>query len=91
MSIRIALGVTVVLATVMGVSACSNPTGKSWAITYEVSSNSGSTLSEVGYMNSPGREQHAELQDPPRWNEGLSAVTASAAGMPVTCAHVTDK
>lgn len=39
----------------VGVSACSNPSGKSWAITYEVTDQNGGTLSDVSYAQSPDR------------------------------------
>ncbi|MCI2423565.1 hypothetical protein MOQ72_39780 [Saccharopolyspora sp. K220] len=55
MKVRIALGITVVLGALVSASACSNPTGKSWAITYEVSDQNGGELSEVSYANSPDR------------------------------------
>lgn len=38
-----------------GLAACSNPTGKSWAITYEVTGKTNGTLAQVGYADSPNR------------------------------------
>ncbi|MGP4016706.1 hypothetical protein [Saccharopolyspora sp. 5N708] len=55
MKVRIVLGVTALLGALVSTSACSNPTGKSWAITYEVSDQGGGTLSEVSYADSPDR------------------------------------
>ncbi|MEV4317080.1 hypothetical protein [Actinocrispum sp. NPDC049592] len=46
----------------IGVSACSNPAGRSWAITYEVTDQGGGTLSEISYATSPDRYEHAVAQ-----------------------------
>ncbi|MFD9888133.1 hypothetical protein ACFWY9_02235 [Amycolatopsis sp. NPDC059027] len=48
----------------MAVSACSNPIGKSWAITYEVSANADGTLSEASYALSPDRYENKVVQHP---------------------------
>ncbi|GAB3896930.1 hypothetical protein GCM10029964_079040 [Kibdelosporangium lantanae] len=47
--------IVAVAAVVLGVTACSNPSGKSWAITYEVTGQSEGPLAEVTYANSPNR------------------------------------
>lgn len=50
--------ITGVLATVVlcaGLAACSNPSGKSWAITYEVTGQDNGTLAKVDYADSPNR------------------------------------
>jgi hypothetical protein len=62
MKIRIVLGVTAVIGALAGVSACSNPSGKSWSITYEVTDQSGGTLSEVSYATSPDRYEDKVVQ-----------------------------
>ncbi|MEU8635415.1 MmpS family transport accessory protein [Amycolatopsis sp. NPDC048633] len=55
MKIEAVLGTVVLCGALAGVAACSNPTGKSWAITYEVTGQNGGTLANVGYANSPDR------------------------------------
>ncbi|GLY43277.1 hypothetical protein Amsp01_093000 [Amycolatopsis sp. NBRC 101858] len=49
------LGTVVLCGALAGVAACSNPSGKSWAITYEVTGQSAGTLANVGYADSPNR------------------------------------
>ena len=44
MNVRIALAGIAAAGLVVGVSACSTPSGKSWAITYEVSDQGGRPL-----------------------------------------------
>lgn len=46
------------LSATLGLSACSNPTGKSWAITYEVTTDGPGTVSAVDYTQSPNRYDH---------------------------------
>lgn len=48
-------GVLTLVLLCAGLTACSNPTGKSWAITYEVTGQRDGTLSHVGYADSPNR------------------------------------
>ncbi|MCR6487470.1 MmpS family protein [Amycolatopsis sp. OK19-0408] len=48
-------GALAVVALGAGLVACSNPTGKSWAITYEITGQRDGTLSQVGYSDSPNR------------------------------------
>ena len=55
MKIKAVAGVVVLCGALAGVAACSNPTGKSWAITYEVTGQTGGTLAKVGYADSPNR------------------------------------
>lgn len=57
MKIRGVLAVAVLCASL---AACSNPTGKSWAITYEVTGQTG-TLAKVDYADSPNR-YHDEVE-----------------------------
>jgi hypothetical protein len=57
MKIKAVLGTVVLCGAPAGVAGCSNPTGKSWAITYEVTGQSSGTLAKVGYANSPDRYQ----------------------------------
>lgn len=51
--IKKALSATVAAAALAGLAACSNPTGKSWAITYEVTGTG--TLASVSYGESGNR------------------------------------
>lgn len=62
MKVSIALGATAVIGVLVGASACSNPSGKSWAITYEVSDQGGGTLSEVSWADSPDRYEDKVVQ-----------------------------
>ncbi|MCE7010239.1 hypothetical protein LWC34_46665 [Kibdelosporangium philippinense] len=62
MDARMLLGATAVIGVLVGASACSNPSGKSWAITYEVTDQAGGTLSEVNYSKSPNRYQDEVTQ-----------------------------
>lgn len=57
MDIRGVLGTVVLCGALVGVAGCSNPTGKSWAITYEVTGPDNGTLAKVDYANSPNRYQ----------------------------------
>ncbi|MEA5367374.1 hypothetical protein VA596_48140 [Amycolatopsis sp., V23-08] len=57
MKINAVLGTVVLCGALAGVAGCSNPTGKSWAITYEVTGQDNGTLAKVGYANSPDRYQ----------------------------------
>jgi hypothetical protein len=57
MKIKAVLGTVVLCGAPAGVVGCSNPTGKSWASTYEVIGQSSGTLAKVGYANSPDRYQ----------------------------------
>ncbi|AHH95215.1 hypothetical protein GCM10010174_55200 [Kutzneria viridogrisea] len=54
-----ALTVTAALAAVAAVSACSNPTGKAWAITYEVTAEGTGTLSNISYAETVNRYQNS--------------------------------
>ncbi|MBB4683298.1 hypothetical protein [Amycolatopsis jiangsuensis] len=55
--IKKTLSATVAVAAVAGLAACSNPTGKSWAITYEVTADSTASVTEISYGQSPDRYQ----------------------------------
>ncbi|WP_284739994.1 MmpS family transport accessory protein [Amycolatopsis sp. RTGN1] len=55
MKIEAVLGTVVLCGALAGVAACSNPSGKSWAITYEVTGQNAGTLANVGYADSPNR------------------------------------
>jgi hypothetical protein len=51
------------LAAVASTAACSNISGKSWAITYEVTGSTDGTLAQATYANSPDRYQDKTEQD----------------------------
>ncbi|GAA1948596.1 hypothetical protein [Amycolatopsis minnesotensis] len=52
------LGVACGVAAVAGLCSCSNPSGKSWAITYELSGDApGATVTELTYNESNDRYQ----------------------------------
>lgn len=52
------LGMAGALVAVAGLCACTNPSGKSWAITYELSGNAvGETVTELTYAESNDRYQ----------------------------------
>ncbi|WP_031470287.1 hypothetical protein [Sciscionella sediminilitoris] len=57
MKARILCCAAVTVAVIGTVSGCSNPTGKSWAISYEVTAPNGGTLSAVSYSASADRYQ----------------------------------
>ncbi|MGW7537706.1 hypothetical protein [Amycolatopsis sp. NPDC054798] len=53
--IKKALSATFAAVALAGLAACSNPTGKSWAITYEVTSDQQATATGVAYGESSNR------------------------------------
>jgi hypothetical protein len=55
--IKKALSATLAAVALLGLAACSNPTGKSWAITYEVTGNGAGALSRITYGQSIDRYQ----------------------------------
>ena len=104
MKTRVVLAATAVAGALVSASACSNPTGKAWAITYEVTDQNGGTLSEVSYAKSPSsfnRETRQSKVDGPvgvPWKEevvitagGKAEVTATPSGnMKLTCRILLD-
>ncbi|WP_037360776.1 hypothetical protein [Amycolatopsis orientalis] len=56
--IKKALSATCAAAALAGLAACSNPTGKSWAITYEVTSDQQTTATGVTYGESGNRYEN---------------------------------
>ncbi|MBN6040494.1 hypothetical protein [Amycolatopsis sp. 195334CR] len=63
MEIKQGLGIVLAAGVLLGASACSNPSGKSWAITYEVTDANGGTLSDVSFAQSPDRYNDEVKQD----------------------------
>ncbi|WP_245787269.1 hypothetical protein [Amycolatopsis saalfeldensis] len=53
---RMALA-TAILALFAGLTACSNPTGKSWAISYELTAGNSGTVTKLAYAESVDRYQ----------------------------------
>ena len=104
MKTRVVLAATAVAGALVSASACSNPTGKAWAITYEVTDQNGGTLSEVSYAQSPSSFNHetrkAKVDGPVGvpWKEkvvvsagGKAEVTATPSGnMRLTCRILLD-
>jgi hypothetical protein len=48
---------TAILALVGGLTACSNPTGKSWAISYELTTEGSGTVTKLAYAETTDRYQ----------------------------------
>lgn len=104
MKIKAVLGTVVLCGALAGVAACSNPSGKSWAITYEVTGQDNGTLSAVGYANSPSRYNDEVKQQTVQgpvgvpWKQDVvvtagqkAAITATpSGGLTLTCRILLD-
>jgi hypothetical protein len=53
---------TAILALFAGLTACSNPTGKSWAISYELTAGGSATVTKLAYAESADRYQNDVTQ-----------------------------
>ncbi|WP_406633417.1 hypothetical protein [Amycolatopsis sp. WGS_07] len=60
--IKKALSATFAAVALAGLAACSNPTGKSWAITYEVTADQQTTATGVSYGESGNRYENKVAQ-----------------------------